>query len=278
MHKSITFVKGHAKQYLNSLGPSDAIWRWRSWSTLVQVMAYCLTAPSHYLNQCWLIISKVLWHSSEDIIIRRFEDTNQLSKIENYIFKITLRSPRGQWVKIIRLERITPQVRVSHEYGACYIIIRRNSGNLDTSACKLWISFNSFDVVKLVRTTEKIHISTMNDIWAFMAVILPRGYINNTDEIREVFYSKVWLLATLATPMPRDFTYEHGEPAPSRSWQLSRLNQTTRTLWIKMSCVRRMKWSIGIYHYTFFMGLILFIHKSLHISQHLIIYYTLFVY
>ena len=61
----------------NSLGPSDAIWRWRPWSTLVQVMACCLTAPSHYLNQCWLIISKVLWHSSKDIIIRRFEDTNQ---------------------------------------------------------------------------------------------------------------------------------------------------------------------------------------------------------
>ena len=60
----------------NSLGPSDAIWRWRSGSTLIQVMACCLTAPSHYLNQCWLIIGKVLWHSSEDIIIR-FEDTNQ---------------------------------------------------------------------------------------------------------------------------------------------------------------------------------------------------------
>ena len=27
-------------------------------SILVQVMAYCLTAPSHYLNQCWFIISK----------------------------------------------------------------------------------------------------------------------------------------------------------------------------------------------------------------------------
>ena len=54
----------------NSLGPSDAIWRWRSWSTLVRVMACCLTTPSHYLNQCCLIISKVLWHSSEDIIIR----------------------------------------------------------------------------------------------------------------------------------------------------------------------------------------------------------------
>ena len=29
------------------------------------VMACCLTAPSHYLNQCWLIFSKVQWHSVE---------------------------------------------------------------------------------------------------------------------------------------------------------------------------------------------------------------------
>ena len=43
----------------NSLRPSDTIWRHRSGSTLAQVMACCLTAPSHYLNQCWLIISKV---------------------------------------------------------------------------------------------------------------------------------------------------------------------------------------------------------------------------
>ena len=63
-------------QCVNSLGPSDAVWRWRSWSTLIQVMACCLTTPSHYLNQCWLITSKVLWHSFADIIIR-FEDTNQ---------------------------------------------------------------------------------------------------------------------------------------------------------------------------------------------------------
>ena len=82
----------------NSFGPSDAIWRWRSWSTLIQVMAWCLTAPNHYLNQCWLIINKVLWHSSQDIIIRRLEDTNQWSKAEDYIFKITLRSLSGQWV------------------------------------------------------------------------------------------------------------------------------------------------------------------------------------
>ena len=44
---------------VNSLWFSDAIWRQRSGSTLAQVMACCLTAPSHYLNQFWLIISKV---------------------------------------------------------------------------------------------------------------------------------------------------------------------------------------------------------------------------
>ena len=83
-------------EYINSLGPSDAIWRWRSWSTLVQVMACCLTAPSHYLDQCWLITSNVMWHSSEMWIC---EETNQLNKIVNSIFRITFRSPRDQWVK-----------------------------------------------------------------------------------------------------------------------------------------------------------------------------------
>ena len=27
---------------------------------MAQVMAWCPTAPSHYLNQCWLIISEVI--------------------------------------------------------------------------------------------------------------------------------------------------------------------------------------------------------------------------
>ena len=45
---------------LNYIWPSDAICRRRTGSTLAQVMACCLTASSHYLNQCWLI-SKVQW-------------------------------------------------------------------------------------------------------------------------------------------------------------------------------------------------------------------------
>ena len=58
---------------VNSLRPSDGIFRHRSGSTLARVMACCLTAPSHYLNQCWLNIIKVLWHSSDgNFIIKRY--------------------------------------------------------------------------------------------------------------------------------------------------------------------------------------------------------------
>ena len=85
--RTSTLVKGH--QYikktccwlcclgLNSLWPGDAIWWHGTRSTLAQVMACCLTAPSHYLNQCWLIIGEVPWHSSQSIILGQCEDTNQ---------------------------------------------------------------------------------------------------------------------------------------------------------------------------------------------------------
>ena len=49
----------HQSFNFNSLRPSDAIWRHRSGSALAHVMACCLNAPGHCLNQCWLIISKV---------------------------------------------------------------------------------------------------------------------------------------------------------------------------------------------------------------------------
>ena len=61
---------------VNSLWPSDAIWQHKSRSTLAQVMACCLMVPSHYLNQCWLIISKIQWHPSESNFTR---DTSAIS-------------------------------------------------------------------------------------------------------------------------------------------------------------------------------------------------------
>ena len=52
-------------QYVNSVWPSDTIWWYRSGSTLSLVMACCLTTPSHYLNQCCLIINETLWYLAE---------------------------------------------------------------------------------------------------------------------------------------------------------------------------------------------------------------------
>ena len=82
----------------NSLWPSDAIWRQRSGSTFAQVMACCLTAPSHYLNQCWLIVSKVQRHSSEGNFTIDTSAMNHWNYLENYLSKISFKSPRGQWV------------------------------------------------------------------------------------------------------------------------------------------------------------------------------------
>ena len=41
---------------VNSLWSNDARWRHNHGSTLATVMRCCPTTPSHYLNQCWLII------------------------------------------------------------------------------------------------------------------------------------------------------------------------------------------------------------------------------
>ena len=67
---------GFWSKLINSLWPGDTIWRQRSGSTLAQVMACCLSAPSHYLNQYWLIIIQVEWHSSECNFTRETSATN----------------------------------------------------------------------------------------------------------------------------------------------------------------------------------------------------------
>ena len=65
-------------------------------------MACCLTAPSHYLNQCWLIATKVYWYSSEDNFTTDTPAISCQNYSENYSFKISFKSPRGQWVNILR--------------------------------------------------------------------------------------------------------------------------------------------------------------------------------
>ena len=58
-------------------------------------MAYCLTAPSYCLNQCWLIISEVVWKN----FTLSVQSTILYNGFEKYAF-ITSKSPRGQWVAV----------------------------------------------------------------------------------------------------------------------------------------------------------------------------------
>ena len=62
----LTFCRRHFHMhFLNSL--LNMVTQYGS--TLAQVMACCLTTPSHYLDQCWLIIKCVLCHSHDVLII-----------------------------------------------------------------------------------------------------------------------------------------------------------------------------------------------------------------
>ena len=80
-------------EMLNTLWSFNTIWRQRSGSTLTQVMACWLTAPSHYLSQCWLIISG-FWHSFDSILTVSAQAII-LYDFENYTFKIPATSPRA---------------------------------------------------------------------------------------------------------------------------------------------------------------------------------------
>ena len=78
---SCTWFRRSVWPGLYSLWASDTILRHGSGSTLAQVMACWLTAPSHYLNQCWLIINGVLWYSQFHKKCLRYQSVNWVGKL-----------------------------------------------------------------------------------------------------------------------------------------------------------------------------------------------------
>ena len=84
-------------QWVNSLCQSDVIWDHATWSALVKLMTYCLTALSP-LPEPMLIINGVLWHTSEGNFTGNAEDIYPWYEYENDQFTSTLEPPRGQWI------------------------------------------------------------------------------------------------------------------------------------------------------------------------------------
>ena len=58
--------------------------------TKIGLVYGCLTAPGNYMNPCWLIISKVLWHSPGDNFKTNVPDTRPWYEFENEYFDITI--------------------------------------------------------------------------------------------------------------------------------------------------------------------------------------------
>ena len=75
-------------KHFNSICPSDPIWFWRSLSTLVQVLACCLTASSYYLNQCWIEI-----RSSPSILLPIHKKGQDILLSFKLLFKLFLNLP-----------------------------------------------------------------------------------------------------------------------------------------------------------------------------------------
>ena len=68
-------------------------WHWFG-STLPHIMDWCLTAPSHHLNKCWLIIQGVMCHSPEHKFYKKCSRKYSYHMFGNSTFKITTTSPK----------------------------------------------------------------------------------------------------------------------------------------------------------------------------------------
>ena len=82
----------------HSLWLSDAFWWHRTGWPMAQFIACRLMESSHCLNQCWLIIRCVLWHSYEREFTGIVHEFTPQYVFGDYTFKITLTSLQDQWL------------------------------------------------------------------------------------------------------------------------------------------------------------------------------------
>ena len=68
-------------------------------------MAWCLTAPSHYLNQHWFRIGEVLWHSPGSKLIEITQVTILYNKFEIYRLRIAAIFLKGHCVNSCQLPK-----------------------------------------------------------------------------------------------------------------------------------------------------------------------------
>ena len=89
-------------------------------------MAWCLMARSHYQNQCWLALNRVLWHLPEGNFTRNAQDINHYMLLENYTCNI--------------LQPCLPVIYhyLHYDYDYHYHVYSRTSVTASYSTCPKW--------------------------------------------------------------------------------------------------------------------------------------------
>ena len=109
----------------------NTIWQPRYWSTLAQVMACCMTAPSHYLNQWWLIVCKVQWPFTWRQFHNHINHRNQLENMEDLKFDSHVPGAKELTVYEMSLPKgnisTTPAMSASTVDGKCRNVSQNNS-------------------------------------------------------------------------------------------------------------------------------------------------------
>ena len=143
---------------INSLWGSDAI-RWhRAGSILLQVMAWCWQATSHYLNQCWSFTNIALCQSHQRSLTNCVQDINPWNEFEICTFKIAVATPRGQWVNY-SWARIKHMVALWHHTASAImvIIVSGNDGLSPGRRKQCWLIICWILGNKFQRNLIKIH-------------------------------------------------------------------------------------------------------------------------
>ena len=133
-------------------------------------MACCLMAPSHYLNQCWFIFSKVWQHSSEGNFTIDTSPIYHKNCLKNYLSEISFKSPRGQWVEGCLLAPLLPFTSYTLGKQEHYHIIHG-------------LSYNTFLYIKHWKIYHYLCIHTITHICKYIFIqlyILSSQYIQAT--------------------------------------------------------------------------------------------------
>ena len=131
---------------INSLWPV-LIWQQSSGSSLAQVMACCLMAPNHYLDQCWLII-QIGFCGTQTNFTGSVQDIKSWNEFEKYTGKVTSMCLSAQWVKWLapgrygnNLKRLIFKLIVQnsswHSPWNCSQVIEADPTNEKSIYCKI---------------------------------------------------------------------------------------------------------------------------------------------